>query len=568
MSYRGTSIKETLAKIDRHEILLPAFQRKFVWEPERIESLLDSLMRGYPIGTFLFWELEKESFNDGDFLFYEFIRDYSEFNRYNNPQACKSTTFPVVWSALDGQQRLTALYIAFCGSYAAHKRNHPWDRESSFPKKVLHVNLLHDFSGSNSDDEPYESGFKFFAPDHVPEASNDELWFAVPEMRKYEKSDRNKIRNIARSLTDNVLAEDNLCDLLDLIHDDTRLTYFLSKGRGIDDVLDIFIRVNSGGKILSRSDLLLSTIVANWPDAREQFDSVLDEINSTGDGFRFNIDFVVRCALACANLPMQLKVATFSRKNIDYIKDNWAPIREAIVTAVMLVSEMGFTDRTLKAANAVVPIVLFCYLHGKPNDSTRAELKNYLVIAQLNRIFGASTDNSLNKMNHYVRASDGELDMDSLRKIDFGGRSFRFTEEDIEPLLNTRKDDADAFLVLSLLYPGAKTGLYAFHIDHLQPQSAFETERLRELGLDEEQIKTWQIQMDTIPNLHFLDARTNESKNDWYLDRWLEVHPEDAERVMSQYCENVESFAFGDFEQFYEARKASMAEALKKLLLR
>src|SRR2546426_270530 len=68
------TVKDVVEKIHRKEYLLPAIQREFVWEPEQIVKLFDSLMRGYPISSFLFWDVSKEKIKD--FQFYEFITNY------------------------------------------------------------------------------------------------------------------------------------------------------------------------------------------------------------------------------------------------------------------------------------------------------------------------------------------------------------------------------------------------------------------------------------------------------------------------------------------------------------
>jgi uncharacterized protein with ParB-like and HNH nuclease domain len=88
---------------------------------------------------------------------------------------------------------------------------------------------------------------------------------------------------------------------LSLLH--TRLTndeiinYFEVETDSIDSVLDIFVRVNSGGTVLSKSDLLFSTIVSHWDKARDEIDKLLSEINKIGEGYRFSNDLL--CVPAC-----------------------------------------------------------------------------------------------------------------------------------------------------------------------------------------------------------------------------------------------------------------------------
>ena len=67
------TVAEAVDKIHRKNFLLPAIQREFVWDVDQITQLFDSLMKGYHIGSFLFWEVEAESARA--YQFYEFIRD-------------------------------------------------------------------------------------------------------------------------------------------------------------------------------------------------------------------------------------------------------------------------------------------------------------------------------------------------------------------------------------------------------------------------------------------------------------------------------------------------------------
>src|SRR5689334_21435561 len=77
------TIRDVLESITRRKYLLPAIQREFIWPEEKIVALFDSLMKDYPIGTFLFWRLEPASIQN--FQFYEFIKDFHERDRRHNP---------------------------------------------------------------------------------------------------------------------------------------------------------------------------------------------------------------------------------------------------------------------------------------------------------------------------------------------------------------------------------------------------------------------------------------------------------------------------------------------------
>ncbi len=76
MYQQGGTIKQALDKIASNAYVLPAIQREFVWSPDQICRLFDSLMQGYPFGEFLFWNIRPE--HSADYRYYGFVRDYHE----------------------------------------------------------------------------------------------------------------------------------------------------------------------------------------------------------------------------------------------------------------------------------------------------------------------------------------------------------------------------------------------------------------------------------------------------------------------------------------------------------
>ena len=132
------TIKEALKNINRRDYVLPAIQREFVWKADQIARLFDSLMRGYPIGSFLFWMVDRD--HSHDYVFYDFITDYHE----RNARHLKRLKLPEkrdVTAILDGQQRLTALNIGFYGSHA-EKLPRKWvDNLSAYPIRHLYLNI-------------------------------------------------------------------------------------------------------------------------------------------------------------------------------------------------------------------------------------------------------------------------------------------------------------------------------------------------------------------------------------------------------------------------------------------
>jgi hypothetical protein len=84
MYQTGGSIRDTLQTIQNNRFVLPAIQREFVWSPEQIARLFDSIMQGYPFGTFLFWKVERA--NSNKYRFYGFVSNYHERDQPHCPQ--------------------------------------------------------------------------------------------------------------------------------------------------------------------------------------------------------------------------------------------------------------------------------------------------------------------------------------------------------------------------------------------------------------------------------------------------------------------------------------------------
>ena len=112
------TISEVIENIDNNRYLLPSIQREFEWEHTKIEWLFDSIMRNYPISSFLFWRVEGKT--KGSYKFYKFLNSFREEFKTHNEEIPTNglNDFTVV---LDGQQRLTSLYIGLKGSYAYKK---------------------------------------------------------------------------------------------------------------------------------------------------------------------------------------------------------------------------------------------------------------------------------------------------------------------------------------------------------------------------------------------------------------------------------------------------------------
>lgn len=204
---------------------------------------------------------------------------------YKNPAAPQP--FPVgsgdetIWAVLDGQQRLTSLYIALQESMSRKLPNKRWKNDDAFPKKELYFDL----HSEKTDDEDISYEFRFLTAEEAAKNKDDKLWYLVKDILKYSAEDLLTEVIIPNGWAIDKVATKNISLLHTRLVTDEIINYFEVEKDSIDSVLDIFVRVNSGGTILSKSDLLFSTIVSHWDKARDEIDKLLSEINKKGEGF-------------------------------------------------------------------------------------------------------------------------------------------------------------------------------------------------------------------------------------------------------------------------------------------
>jgi len=543
MKYDQITVSQAIEKIRERHYVLPAIQRKFVWDDKKIIRLFDSLVRGYPIGTFLFWELEKKVANSDEYKFYDFIKGYHQRDNYlhNDTGTVMRETITAV---LDGQQRLTSLYIALQGSLAIKKPNRRWNNDSAFPKKELYMNLTFTPTTGEEDDMKYDFEFR-----DNGEEEEGKKWYKIKDVLKIKNVA--EITSYALKQQLNAVESENLSHLWQAICTNSIINYYQVTSNSMDEVLDIFVRVNSGGQVLSKSDLLFSTIVSVWGDARDKIDDLLEKINKKGNRFAFNNDFIMRTCLYLLDFSIALKLKSFKKKNIETVKKNWENISKAIEDTVDLLVEFGFCSENITSYNAIIPIIYFAFKEGNIKSS-KDELRKYFIIAQLKKLFGAASNSTLEHTRKNLRQSDDDRSLTSkiftlsqFNKIKLtGDRNFSFGREDLENVFEENEKNAYTFMMLSLLQPELKLGQIEFHQDHMHPFSAFNKTNLEKLGVNATDIENWQRNRNKLTNLQLLEGRENISKKATSPKDWLKQNkPKYFPKNVSDNIENFNLFA-------------------------
>ena len=581
MAYQtALTIGEVINDIHRKKYLLPAIQREFVWSPNQIERLFDSLMRDYPISSFLFWNVEKDKVND--FEFYEFLRKYHEREQVHNPKASISGEEGVT-AVLDGQQRLTSLYIALKGSYAYKIPRKRWDNDRAYPERELYLNIL-----TPSKSEGREFDFSFLTSEGASEKNEHTFWFPVSKIL-----DLKELENISHFLIQNGIFSDYpkevatfanraLSKLYKVVHIEPSISYYLEKSQELDKVLNIFIRINSGGTVLSYSDLLLSIATAQWEekDAREEITKFVDEINDIRNGFNFNKDFVLKSCLVLSDFKdIAFKVDNFNKTNMLTIESQWDKISNAIRLAVELVAGYGYNRSTLVSNNAIIPIAYYILKKGLSNSfissdhskHDREVIKKWLVLSLTKRAFSGQPDNILRPIRKVIRENiEPRFPIEKIIEYFKGtNKTLVFTSEDIDSLLDYKYGQSYTFSVLSLIYPSLDYR-NVFHTDHIYPKGLFTRSKLQKTELDNDSVEEYIQRVNRLANLQLLEAIPNVEKSDKSFEKWLEENYRTSNEQYSYKNKHLipehAPTGFFDFIDFFEFREQKIREKLSNLL--
>ena len=362
--FSTTTITKAIHSIATNKYLLPAIQRKFVWSTDQIEMLFDSIMRGYPINAFMLWLITDTTIKH-NYKFYSFISNYCQHFGEENPDAPTPALLEDFYAVVDGQQRLTSLYIGLIGSYRYKKPNKWWvDTEENLPTRRLFLNIQSPLSSENDNSMEYE--FSFLSADDLERDRDnvDKQWFLVGDILKFTSFPDIVSYIAANNLTSNQFAMETLSLLWNKIHTEELINYCTIDNQDQDKVLEIFIRANSGGTQLSFSDLLMSISSANWTnhDARKEIKDTKDKIFLFGNpNFFVSQDFILKSILVLASEDIRFKLENFSRERVSHFENEWDRIKKSLICTFRLLGSLGYSNTLLRAQNAAIPIAYYIY---------------------------------------------------------------------------------------------------------------------------------------------------------------------------------------------------------------
>jgi hypothetical protein len=370
-------ISTILDHIDSGHMALPEFQRGYVWNRDQVRGLFDSLYRRHPVGGLLVWATESKTAD----------------HRGDGPLAPG-----VVKLLLDGQQRMTSLYGVVRGR----------------APKFFDGNAQA-FTGLRFNLE--SQTFAFYQPLKM---QGDPLWIDVSNAMKKGNSGMGEFVMLLSAQPALAAKVGDYVSRLSLLLSITEVELHVEEVTGadktLDVVVDIFNRVNSGGTKLSKGDLALAKICADWPEARDTMKAKLKEW--TKADYLFNLDWLLRSVNT--TLTGEAKFQFLHEKSAEEIQDGLKRATKHLDTSLNLIGgRLGLDHDQVFFGRFGVPVMVrYLDRRSGPMDAKeRDKLLFWFVQAGMWGRFSGSTESFIDQDLAALEGADGGLDklLDQLR---------------------------------------------------------------------------------------------------------------------------------------------------------
>ncbi|MBS4763982.1 DUF262 domain-containing protein [Brachyspira aalborgi] len=570
MAHISKTILEVMNNIKDQEYILPDIQRGYVWKTEQIENLFDSLLRGYPIGSFLFWNVKANKIKE--YNFYNFVRDYHP-KQINSSKLTPAGNKGFI-AILDGQQRLTSLYIGLYGSYTERKKGAKHSNPDPFVKKYLYLNLLYNPKNEEYNINKYE--FEFLSDKEFNNKifDNNNLWIKVNEILEKDVTHfliHNKnIKNLDENLQENVISIIN--NFQSKIKKEPIINYYEENDQDLDKVLDIFVRVNSGGTQLSYSDLLMSTVSATWDNknAREEVENLVLEINNLD--FNINKDFIMKSSLMLTDIDIKFQIKNFTKNNMIKIEKEWDNIKRYLLLSFKILKNFGYTKEYITSYNSILPIAYYLKLINADDNflNSKKDISKKIIqwfrISLIRQVFGGSSDGTLTKYREIIKNnSTNNFPIKEIEKEFKGKREdISFDRGEVIELIDNANysDRKQLFSILSsaINIPNINE---LITIDHLYPKSSFNENNIYKWKLDKNEVDKL---VNNISNLQFLGITENTKKSAENFENWLNEKVKINKDYKSYALIPDIDYKPENFILFCQNRKKLMVESLCKNL--
>ena len=458
---------------------------------------------------------------------------------------------------LDGQQRLTALYVSLYGDlYIRQKNARKKNRGGIVAKLFVELNK----NKLTVDEEEYNSK-KFDI------SFNTKLGMLSPTAFEVKKMVDPNIQNedYRKALFDSYIAKvpENSKDyatnilnkLYSKIYEEKLIRYTEILGMNQDDALEMFVRFNSGGKALKKSEITMSILEAYWSQAKQEFGKIL-----VNDYQGFDSDFIIRTALM---LYGDVIKSTINKSLATQLKDNWNSFKKALKSlSTFLKSQNINISRFSNSWNVLLPIIYVIYFNPDTHQNYANELRAYLIRAIFFGYFNAGTTAKLQQMKSDINSFNGLITFDLLNQRS----ELAITQGKLDDLLMAEKGSRLAGEILYYLSKDWINPSLKYEQDHLHPEERFNESK--PLSVSFEDWNRWRNLKNKIPNLQYFEGRSNAAKNDMSLEDYILQLPEEQQKVFKEHAFINDDFPLDieHFETFFNKRSQLLIEKIKQLL--
>ncbi len=556
---KSITIYEALENIKNGKYVMPAFQRQYVWSMEQIEKLWDSILLDYPIATFLFWHVDCNNVSS-DTYFCNFLSEVT----FNSRKRADSVNYELSninvkitdTAVLDGQQRLTSLFLSLFGcAYIRPKHARRKVSGGTVAKLLIELNK-HKLT---VDEEEYNSKkFDIKFTEKVGKLSPTQ--FEIKEILSEKFRDDNTREQAIEAAIANVpasskeYAKNILNKLYDKIFKEKLIRYTEIHDMMQDDALEMFVRFNSGGKALKKHEITMSILEAYWPNAKTEFGRLLVD---SYEGF--GSDFIVRSALM---LYGDLVKSNINKQIAEDLKNNWQDFKKTLKNLELVLKNMKIDiSRFSRSWNVLLPIIYFMY-YNPEYEKNLDGIKSYLIRAVLFRYFQSGTISKLQQMKSNINDNNYEITVDMLEQMN----DLRITDGKIDDIINSEKGSRVAGEALYFLGVDWINRNFKYEQDHLHPYDRFDSTKPIYVSMDN--WLEWRSNRNRLPNLQLLEGRSNGSKS---AMRLVDYYNDMNDEQKAEFCKEAlipegVSLELENFEEFYEKRKALLASKIRKLL--
>ncbi len=401
-----------------------------------------------------------------------------------------------------------------------------------------------------------EDNYQFEFHAKKPENDKEHFWFKVGDILEL-KSVINYAREHELDGEESALLE----NLNKAFCTEKLISFFEETEKDLDKVLNIFIRVNSGGVKLSYSDLLMSILTASFSsDIREKMNELVDNLKYRGFP-NMEQDQVLKTYLLLVGSNTEFKLKNFNKPNIKKIEDNWEKITESIYNAAKLLETFGYAGY-LGSAYILSSLAYFYFLNPKMDKNDEEQALKFVRNAQITSYFSSTTDTKLSAIAHSIKEARAfEAFNHNLAKHQTS--PLKITNDAIEGMVFF-DSHAKVFPILQILYPHLNYKTTTFHIDHIYPKSKFKKEN-KKLNQD---FYTWR---NYLFNLQLLEGQENSAKKDKDPEVWLKEEYKNEQAIEEykkrNYIDPTLKLEWENIKEFRETREEAIIKTLKEVLL-